>query len=113
MGLAQKRQHIAPEAADFSVRQNRFEPVPDFGPVLMIVDGQQHHHAAVLALGPHTPLLEELVGKILNAVAFERVDGYDGQLCVCFLVQLLPKSRDLLLRIRIDYMGEIVDVTLR
>ena len=113
MALAQKRQHIAPEATDFSVRQNRFESVPDFGPVLMIVHRQQHHHTAVLALRPHTPLLEELVGKILSAVPFERVDGDDGELCVCFLVQLLAKSRDLLLRIRIDYMGEIVDVTLR
>ena len=105
MALAQKRQHVAPKAADFSVRQNRFEPVSDFCPVLMIVHRQQHHHAAVLALGPHAPLLEELVGKILNAVAFERVDGYDGQLRVCFLVQLLAESRDLLLRTRIESPG--------
>lgn len=113
LALPQKRQHVPSEAAHLPVRQNRLEPVPDFGPVLMIVHRQQNHHAAVLALRPYAPFLEEPIGKILSGVAFERVDGYDGQLGIGFLVQLLAKRRDLLLRTRIDYLREIVDVSLR
>ena len=89
MPLPQKRQHFAPEATYFAIGQNRFEPVSDFGPVLTIVDGEQHHHATVFAFWPDAPFLKEAIGKILRRISFKCVDGYDGKLRVGLPIELL------------------------
>ena len=111
--LPQKRQHFAAEAADFAIRQDRFQAVADFSPVLSVVDGEQHRYAAVFAFWPDAPFLKEAIGKILRGVAFERVDGYDGKLRIGLPIELLAEGRNSLARFRIHYACEVVDVTLR
>jgi hypothetical protein len=111
--LPQKRQHFATEAAYFAIGQDRFEAVADFSPVLAIIDGQQHHHAAVFAFWSDAPFLKEAIREILRRIAFERMDGYDGKLRVGLPIELLAQCRNFLARFRIHYACEIVNVTLR
>jgi hypothetical protein len=111
--LPQKRQHFATEAAHFAIRQNRFQPVSDFRPVLSVVDREKHHHATVFASWPDAPFLKETIRKILRRISFKRVDGYNGKLRICFPIELLTQGRDFLARFRIHCASEVVDVTLR
>ena len=103
---------MATEPTYLSIRQNRLQPVSDFRPVLAVAYGEQHHHAAILALGPYAPFLKEAVSKILSRIAFERVDGDNRELRICFLVQFLTYCGNPLARLCIHHPSKVVDVAL-
>ncbi len=113
MTLPEQWEHASAETADLAIRQYRFESISDFRPVLVLIYREQNHNTAVLAFRSHTPFLEETIRKILSRIAFERMDGYDGELGIRFLIQLLTESGDFLPGIGIDDAGEIIHVTLR
>jgi hypothetical protein len=110
--LAQEWHHISAEAANLAIRQNGLQTVAHLGPVLMVVHGEQNHHAAILALWSDAPLTKKPVSEILRGVAFERVNGHDGDLRAGFLIHLLAKRSQVLARSVIQDAGEVIYVPL-
>ena len=108
--LAQDRNHLAAEAADFAVGQDRFESVTDFCPILMVLHGEKNEYAAVSAFLADAPLLEQLVRELLFAFAFQRLDSDDGDLRVRLLLHFKTQSVQPRLRLLVKYAGEVVDV---
>ena len=88
VALAQQRNHAASEAAHLAVRKDGFEAVADLGPVLVIVRGQQDHHATVRPLVPHAPLLEKVIGEVFHRVTFQSLDRDHRDLGLGFLIDL-------------------------
>ena len=87
--LPQKRQHLAAEPAHFTIGQNRFEPITDFCPVFPIIHREQHHNAAIFALGTHAPLFEQAISEIRRRIPFEGMNRHHRQLRIGFLIKLL------------------------
>ena len=88
VALAQQRNHAASETAHLAVRKDGFEAVANLGPVLVIIRGQQDHHAAVRPLVPHAPLLEKVIGEVFHRVTFQSLDGDHRNLGLGFLIDL-------------------------
>ena len=59
----------------------------------MIVHGDQNHYPAIGTFRSDAPFLEEAIREILNGIAFEGMDRYNGNLRVCLLVNFLAKIR--------------------
>jgi len=112
VALAQQRNHIASETTHLAVRKNGLEAVTDLGPVLVIIDCKQDHHAAVRSLVPDAPLLKKVIGKVLHRVTFQGLDGDHGQLGPGFLIDFRTQSRESFHRRRVEHAGKIVDVSL-
>jgi hypothetical protein len=108
--LAKQRNHLATEAADFAIGKNRFEAVADFGPILVVVSGEENQDAAIISFLPHTPLLEQTIREVGRFHAFEGADGDNGDLGICLLLDFGGESVDLLGGGRGDDVGEVVEV---
>ena len=112
IALAQQGNHVASETAHLAVRKDGFEAVADLGPVLVIVRGEQDHHAAVRPLVPHAPLLEKVIGEVFHRVAFQSLDRDHRDLGLGFLIDLRTHLGKLFHRRRVEYAGKVVDVPL-
>jgi hypothetical protein len=51
----QERDHLAAEVADLAVGQDGLETVADCGEILMIVDGEENHYAAIFSFVTDAP----------------------------------------------------------
>ena len=112
IALAQQGNHTASETAHLAVRKDGFEPIADLGPVLVVVRGEQDHHATVRPLVPHAPLLEKVIGEVFHRVTFQSLDRDHRDLSLGFLIDLRTHLGKFLHRRRVEYAGKVVDVPL-
>jgi len=99
------------DVADFGIRQDTFEAVSYFNPVVVVVDGNEHEYATVGSLAANFPFFFEAIGEICLVVTVQIMDGNDGDLSVGLAVVHLPaepiKARCGLWR---EDMGKVRDV---
>jgi hypothetical protein len=88
IAVAQVRNHLAPEAADLTVRQDGLEAIAHRHVILTVLRGQKDEHTAVLAFFADAPLLIKLNGVVEDVGALEGVDSHHGNLGLSFLINL-------------------------
>ena len=91
--LAQIRDGLAAETADFAVGQNFFQAIADFDAVAVIVHGKKNQNAAVGLFGADAEAGGEINGVVLDWPAAERFDRDNDELRLSFLIHLGAQSR--------------------
>jgi hypothetical protein len=76
----------------------------------MVVYRQKNEHAAIAGLWPNTPFLIEIRGVAFNIRAIKLMYGYDGDLCMGFLVNLLADLANGLRGRGINDAGKVIHV---
>src|SRR2546426_333995 len=75
-----RRDHLADDLAGGGVGHDRLEPVADLEAKLPVLDEDDEEHAVVEPLLAESPLVEEPVGDVLQALALERAEDRDRHL---------------------------------
>ena len=94
-------------------RGDAFEAIAHFNPILVIAGREQNQNPAGLLLRSYTPLRRQIVGKLVDRLAFERRDRNDGDLSFGFLIHLGAKGCQFFLCPRTEDSREIIYVSLR
>jgi hypothetical protein len=109
----QDRDHLAAEVTDLAVGQDRFEAVADGGEILMIVDGEKNHDAAIFSFVTDAPFFGEIGCVVGDGVAFSGVDCDDVELRVGFIVEFGSERGEFRDRVGSQGAGKIVHGALR
>ena len=80
LALAQQRPHVDDHIAHEPIGQNRLQPITNLDTILPVFDRKHQHEAVVLPLVADAPPVKKIVGKILDGLAVERIDGYQRHL---------------------------------
>lgn len=111
--LLELRNGFAAKTTDFAIGQDRLQAVAYFDPVLVVLDGKKKEDSVICRLAADAPLLEKRNCVALNIGAIQGIYGYDGDLRVRLLVDLLANVVQLRDGGRVKNVGEIVDVVRR
>src|SRR5207249_10715209 len=76
-----RRDRVPDDLIGLRVRQHGLETVTNLDPELAVLDEHDQQHAVVEPLVTETPLLEEPVRDVLDALALERAEERDRHLC--------------------------------
>src|SRR5450755_227525 len=108
---AHQRDGFPLKPTDLAIGQNRFQPVSHFDACAVIPYRVKDQHSAVGRFASDAPFLEQIDRVALNVSAIQRIDCDQGDLSVCFFVDLAAEIGDLSCRTLVENVREIVDVT--
>jgi len=91
------------------VSQSAFQPVADFDAHLAVAMDDEQQDAVILAGLAELPVTEQPVGKILERLATERIDGCDDDLVRRFLLEGFEPRGEGSLGAGIDNVGIVDD----
>ena len=109
--LAQIRDHLAADIADFCVVEDALKSIADLDAVFAVVDGEQDEDAFIGAFLADFPSVFKLVGVLGGVIAVEIADGNDGDLGVGGgVVELAANAVELGYGLGGEDMGVVADV---
>jgi hypothetical protein len=98
------------KAAYLAIRQDGFETIAHFNARPVIADGVENQNSAIGGPLADAPLLIQIDGKSLDVGTIQSIDGYDCDLCMRFLVDLLTDLFHLRVGVGVQDLCEVVDV---
>src|SRR6185369_1904190 len=107
----QQGHNFASKTADFTIRQDRLQPIAHFNTTLAIVYGKQDQDTAIAGFGTDAPGFIKIRSVALDVSAIERMNRNDGNLRVGLLVNLLRDAADSFRRRSVKYSSEVIDIS--
>ncbi len=113
VSLSQNGNRFASEAPGLSVWKDRFKTITDFDSIAMIIRGQKDENSSVRRFVANSPSLEEIDRITLNVSSIQRMNCDYCNLCFGFFIDLGAKPFKIGRRLRIEDVGEVIDVATR
>src|SRR5229473_6493849 len=110
---AQQRHHRAARVSSTRVVNHRFQAVPNFNTVFVLVGSNQEQHAAIVALASHPELLVQIHRKVLDALSLQRMHRNHGDLRASLFLDLVAESFQPGLRVWSYHARKVCDISAR
>src|SRR5581483_4542232 len=113
VALTKNGPDAAQHASGVAVRDDRLQSIADFHAILTILDRQQDQETLVRAFFADSPFLEKAHRDIFDRLAFERIDGHDGELDARGALHVRAVSLQPGRGASADHVGEVVHIARR